>query len=299
MRKVIWSLVSVAALALAGCNNSSSPQQAQGKADEGAAAAAAPQAGNKVTGQITLREPAQLSPQAKLEISLVDVSAAAAGASSADAAAASTAAPAPLATKTISPVGAFPVSFELEFNPADVNPNNLYVVKADLVDGDRTYEMPLQAPVLTKGASNQVSIQLVAQQTPAEKDLAAFEDLKKQIGGMKIKAGTKLDKDASRGWQVFRKDGQVQFIREQVDYGDKGFTETDYAYKTGKAWVAVQQKKSSKDAKPNATERVSWDVDGKPVLKQVVSGGKTGDLSDDEAASLKSQAEAILKLAGK
>lgn len=298
MRKVIWSLVSVAALAMAGCNNSASPQQAQGKADDGAATAAAPQAGNKVTGQISLREPAQLSPQAKLEISLVDVSAAAAGAAT-DATAAPAAAPAPLATKTISPVGAFPVSFELEFNPADVNPNNLYVVKADLVDGDRTYEMPLQAPVLTKGASNQVSIQLVAKQTPAEKDLAAFEDLKKQIGGMKIKSGTKLDKDASRGWQVFRKDGQVQFIREQVDYGDKGFTETDYAYKTGKAWVAVQQKKSSKDAKPNATERVSWDVDGKPVLKQVVSGGKTSDLSDDEAASLKGQAEAILKLAGK
>lgn len=298
MRKVIWSLVSVAALAMSGCNSSSSSQQAPGKADEGAAATAASQAGNKVTGQITLHEPAQLSPQAKLEISLVDVSAASAGAAT-DAAAAPAAAPAPLATKTISPVGPFPVSFELEFNPADVNPNDLYVVKANLVDGDRTYEMPLQAPVLTKGASNQVSIQLVARQTPAEKDLAAFEALKKQIGGMKIKSGTKLEKDASRGWQVFRKDGQVQFIREQVDYGDKGFTETDYAYKTGKAWVAVQQKKSSKDAKPNAIERVSWDVDGKPVLRQVVSGGKTSDLSDDEAASLKSQAEAILKLARK
>lgn len=298
MRKVIWSLVSVAALAMSGCNSSSSSQQAPGKADEGTAATAAPQVGNKVTGQITLREPAQLSPQAKLEISLVDVSAASAGAAT-DATAAPAAAPAPLATKTISPVGSFPVSFELEFNPADVNPNNLYVVKAHLVDGDRTYEMPLQAPVLTKGASDQVSIQLVARQTPAEKDLAAFEDLKKQIGGMKIKSGTKLEKDASRGWQVFRKDGQVQFIREQVDYGDKGFTETDYAYKAGKAWVAVQQKKSSKDAKPNAVERVSWDVDGKPVLKQVVSGGKTSDLSDDEAASLKSQAEAILKLAHK
>ncbi len=297
MRKVMVSLFSVAALAMAGCNSSSSPQQALGKAGD-AAAATAPQAGNKVTGRITLREPAQLSPQARLEISLVDVSAATTGATT-DATAAPAAAPAPLATKSISPVGPFPLSFELEFNPADVNPNHLYVVKAHLVDGDRTYEMPLQAPVLTKGASNQVSIQLVAQQTPAEKDLAAFEELKRQIGGMKIKSGTKLEKEASRSWQEFRKDGQVQFIREYVDYGDKGFTETDYAYKTGKAWVAVQQKKSSKDAQPNATERVSWDVDGKPVLKQLVSAGKTSALSDDEAASLKSQAEAILKLAGK
>jgi putative lipoprotein len=295
MRKVIWSLVSVTALALAGCNSSTqSPQANGGHAD--AAPAAAPQANKKVTGQITLREPAQLSPQASLEVSLVDVSAVP---TDANGDATATAPNAPLVTKTISPVGPFPVSFELDFDPAKINPNNLYVVKAHIVDGDRNYEMPLQAPVLTKGASNQVNIQLVAQQTPAEKDLAAFEDLKKQIGGMKIKSGTKLEKDASRGWQVFRKEGQVQFIREQVDYGDKGFTDTDYAYKAGKPWVAVQQKKSSKDAKAGSTERVSWDVDGKPVLKQVLSGGKTSDLSASEAASLKSQAESILKLAGK
>ena len=295
MRKVIWSLVSLTALALAGCNSSTPSTQASGNAAD-SASAAAPQANNKVTGQITLREPAQLSPQAKLEVSLVDVSAVP---TDANGDATASAPNAPLVSKTISPVGPFPVSFELDFDPAKINPNNLYVVKAHMVDGDRNYEMPLQAPVLTKGASNQVSIQLVAQQTPAEKDLAAFEDLKKQIGGMKIKSGTKLEKDASRAWQVFRRDGQVQFIREQVDYGDKGFTDTDYAYKAGKPWVAVQQKKSSKDAKAGSVERASWDVDGKPVLEQVLSGGKTSPLSDSEADSLKSQAEAILKLAGK
>ena len=295
MRKVIWSLVSLTALALAGCNSSTPSTQANGNAAD-STSAAAPQANNKVTGQITLREPAQLSPQAKLEVSLVDVSAVP---TDANGDATASAPNAPLVSKTISPVGPFPVSFELDFDPAKINPNNLYVVKAHMVDGDRNYEMPLQAPVLTKGASNQVSIQLVAQQTPAEKDLAAFEDLKKQIGGMKIKSGTKLEKDASRAWQVFRRDGQVQFIREQVDYGDKGFTDTDYAYKAGKPWVAVQQKKSSKDAKTGSTERVSWDVDGKPVLEQVLSGGKTSPLSDSEAESLKNQAEGILKMAGK
>ena len=295
MRKVIWSLVSLTALALAGCNSSTPSTQANGNAAD-STSAAAPQANNKVTGQITLREPAQLSPQAKLEVSLVDVSAVP---TDANGDATASAPNAPLVSKTISPVGPFPVSFELDFDPAKINPNNLYVVKAHMVDGDRNYEMPLQAPVLTKGASNQVSIQLVAQQTPAEKDLAAFEDLKKQIGGMKIKSGTKLEKDASRAWQVFRRDGQVQFIREQVDYGDKGFTDTDYAYKAGKPWVAVQQKKASKDAKVGSVERASWDVDGKPVLEQMLSGGRTSPLSDSEADSLKSQAETILKLAGK
>ncbi|HET6434049.1 YbaY family lipoprotein [Dyella sp.] len=286
MRNVIWSLVSVTALALAGCNSSSPSSQEPGDSS-GAAAATTPQTSNKVTGKVTLREPVQLSPQAKLDVSLVDVSAA-------DGAAAS----APLATKTISPVGDFPVSFELEFNPSDVNPNNLYVVKASLVDGERTFDMPLQAPVLTKGATDQVTIQLVARQTPAEKDLSDFESLRAQIGGMKIKSGTKLEKDASRGWQVFRKDGQIQFIREQVDYGDKGFTDTDYAYKANKPWVAVQKKKASKDAKPTATLRVSWDVDGNPVLEQRVSGGNTETLSADDASSLKQQAVEILKLAG-
>lgn len=285
MRNVIWSLVSVTALALAGCN-SSSPSSSQA-GDSATATSAAPQADNKVTGQITLREPTELSPQAKLDISLVDVSAA--GGAEAGA---------PLATKSISPVGTFPLAFELEYNPADVNPNNLYVVKASLVDGVRTFDMPLQAPVLTKGATNQVTIQLVAKQTPAEKDLSDFQALRAQIGGMKIKSGTKLEKDVSRGWQVFRKDGQVQFIREQVDYGDKGFTETDYAYKANKPWVAVQQKKSSKDAKPSATLRASWDVDGNAVLKQRTSGGKTDTLDDSDASSLKQQATEILKLAG-
>lgn len=284
MRKMIWSLVPVAVLALAGCNSSSSSQQAPDGGAKGAAAAVAAQA-TEVTGKITLREPAQLSPASSLVIDLVDVS------STTDA---STPA---LATKTISPAGPFPMDFKLDFNPAEVNPNHLYVIKAQLTDGERHYEMALQAPVLTKGNATDVTIQLFAKKTPGEKDLAAFEKVKAQIGGMKIKSGTKLEKDASRSWQVFRADGQVQFIREQVDYGKKGFTDTDYAYKDGKPWAVVQLKKSSKDAKPDTTERASWGDDGELVLKQSLSGGKTDALAADEAANLQKQAKAILSLA--
>lgn len=276
MRRMVWSLVSVAALALAGCNSSTSSSS---NAD-GNAAAAAPQT-HTVSGTIALREPAQLSPAAKLQISLVDVSAQNA---------------APLASKVVAPVQ-LPQSFELEFNPADVNPADLYVVQAALTDGERRYSMPLQAPVLTKGASNQVSIQLVAEQTPGEKELAAFMDMQKQIGGMKISQGTKLEKDVSRAWQVFRSGGAVQFIRARADYGKKGFTSTDYAYKDGKPWVIVQQKKSDQNAKPSSIERAGWDKDGKLVLKQVEAGGKTSPLSDDEAAGLQKQAVQILSMA--
>jgi putative lipoprotein len=89
----------------------------------------------------------------------------------------------------------------------------------------------------------------------------------------------------------------VQFIRARADYGDKGFTSTDFAYKDGQPWVVVQQKKASQDAKPSSTERAGWDKDGNLVLKQVVADGKTTALADDEAASLKKQAEDILSMA--
>jgi putative lipoprotein len=275
---MVWSLMSVAALALAGCNGSNAPEQ-----DNGDTAAATIKT-NTVTGTVAVRGDTAVSSDATLVINLVDVS-------STDQAGAT-----PLASKTIAPVQ-FPQSFELSFNPADVNPADLYVVKAELNDGERHFKMALQAPVLTKGAPNQVSIELIAQQTPGEKELADFQAVQKQIGGMKISNGTKLEKDVSRAWQVFRQNGQVQFIRGRADYGDKGFTSTDYAYKDGKPWVVVQQKKASQDARPSSTERAGWDKEGNLVLKQVVSGSKTEALSEDDAADLKKQAEDILKLA--
>lgn len=283
MRKLVLSLLPAAALALAGCNASSSSSQNGGAAAAGTVAAAV--TANTVSGTIALRQPAQLSPNARLVINVVDVSA--------------TVQPGtpPLATKTVAPVGQFPLSFELTFDPAEVNPADLYVVKVLLTDGDRHYSMPLQAPVLTKGAKNVVAIQLVAEQTAAEADLAAFESLEKQIGGMMVKSGTKLGDGVSRGWQIFRQAGDIKFIRELVDYGDKGFTSTDYAYKDGKPWVAVQQKKSSQSAKPSSIDRASWAENGTLVLKQHQTGSEVGVLDSDGAADLHKQAVTILSLA--
>jgi putative lipoprotein len=279
MRRLVWSLMSVAALALAGCGNSS--QSSEGGA-EGGNAAQTPAQSNQITGQVSLRDAATVSASAKLDLTLIDVS---------------TPDATPLATKTIEPANTLPISFQVPFNPADVNPAGLYVLKATLTDGDRKYNPPLQTQVLTKGAPTQVNIQLVAEQTQGEKELAGFTAVQKQIGGMKISNGTKLEDKVSRGWQIFREAGEVKFIREEVDYGDKGFTSTDYAYKDGKPWVVVQQKKSSKDAKPTSTERAAWAQDGSLVLKTNDQGGKTSPLSDDEAASLQKQGQSILNLA--
>ncbi|TCV92435.1 putative lipoprotein [Luteibacter rhizovicinus] len=277
MRRIFLSLTSVAALALAGCNHSSdgSQQQAAGGGDTGSA--------NTVSGTVALRDTSKtLSPAAKLDIVIVDVTAQNGT---------------PLASKTIQPV-TLPAQFKLDVNPTDVNPNDIYIVEATITDGERTYTMPLKAPVLTKGGKNTADIQLVGVATAGEKELAGFNGVKKNIGGMKVTQGTELKEGASRGWQIFKQGNEVQFIRELVDYGDKGFTSTDYAYKNGKAWVIVQEKKPSKDGKPTSIERAGWNDAGDLVLKDNQAGSKTDVLSDAAANELRKQAEGIYAKVG-
>ncbi|KAF1005678.1 MAG: hypothetical protein GAK28_03160 [Luteibacter sp.] len=279
MRRIFLSLASVATLALAGCGGSSGngQQAAAGGSPEAAGPA------NNVTGTVALRDAGKsVSADAKLELKLVDVSAEGSQ---------------PLASKTIAPV-TLPQQFQLDFNPGDVNPNDMYIVEVTLQDGERRYTAPLKAPVLTKGAKNVANIQLVGEATPGEKELAGFNGLKKNIGGMKMTQGTALKEGESRGWQIFKKGNDVQFIIELVDYGDKGFTSTNYAYKNGKPWVIVQEKKPSKDGKPTSTERAGWNDAGELVLKDNEAGGKTDVLSDDAANDLRKQAEAMLAKAG-
>lgn len=281
MRSVVWSLMTVAAVALAGCSSSSSPSSSSGTDGQSATAPTGP--ATSVSGTITLRGDIKPSAQDKLVISLIDVTAQGS---------------APLATKTIAPATTFPQPFELDFNPANVAPNDLYIVQADLTDGDRHYTMPLQAPALTKGnPSANLAVELAPEQTPGEKMLAAFQNAQKQIGGLKRSAGTKLEPNASRAWQVFRDGLEVKFIRELVDYGDKGFTSTDYAYKDGKPWVVQQQKKSSQTAKPSSVDTAGWSDDGTLVLKTHEAGGSTDTLGDSDAATLQQQAKDILNLA--
>ncbi len=285
MRKTVLSLMSVATLALAGCHSSNSPQPGQDGAASSGTAAGVNKVADQVSGTISLRAGSPLpSATATLVLNLVDVSASAVGSP-------------PLASST-SPAGTFPQPFKLTFNPAEVKPNDLYKIQAVLTDGERHYTMPIQAPVLAQGSKNDgVAIELVAEQTPAEKILAAFDAERKLLGGMKVSNGTKLEKDASRGWQLFRQAGQVEFIRELVDYGDKGFTSTDYAYKDGKPWAVVQETKSSRDAKPSAIDRAGWAEDGSLVLKQHQVGSDVQSLGDDTAGKLKRQAMEILSLA--
>jgi len=284
MRKMALSLIPFVALAMAGCNSSSSSSDG---APASASTAGAAKVANEVSGTVTLRSSSQaLSPKASLSIKLVDVS------STADASAP------PLALKLITPATQFPQSFAMSFDPTKVKQNDIYVVQAELNDGDRHYTMKIQALVLTNGNKNDgIAIELSAEQTAGEKALAAFTDEQKQLGAMKVKSGTKLDKDVSRSWQVFRQDSELKFIRELVDYGAKGFTSTDYAYKDGKPWVVVQQTKPNQGAKPTAIDRAGWDENGNLVLKQHEVNGNVQVLDDSTASSLHKQGTDVLNLA--
>lgn len=280
MRSVVWSLMTVAAVALTGCSNSSSPSSST--PTDGTAATAPAGPAHSVSGTVTLRGDIKPSDQDKLEISLVDVTEQGS---------------APLATKTIAPATTFPQPFELDFSAANVVPNDLYIVQVTLTDGDRHYTMPLQAPVLTQGhPTANVAVELAPEQTPGEKMLVAFQNVQRQIGGMKRSTGTKLEPNASRAWQVFRDGSEVKFIRELVDYGDKGFTSTDYAYKNGKPWVVQQQKKSSSTARASSVDTAGWGDDGSLVLKTHDASGNAQALSDSDAANLQQQASDILNM---
>ena len=145
--------------------------------------------------------------------------------------------------------------------------------------------------MLAKGSNNDgVNIELVAEQTPVRRSWRISRQ-KKQLGGMKVTNGTKLEKDASRSWQVFRKDGETQFILELVDYSDKSFTSTYYAYKDGKPWAIVQEAKPSRDGKTIYTDRAAWDEDGQLVVKQHQVGSDVQELDADAVDSLKKQAK--------
>jgi putative lipoprotein len=284
MRKMVLSLMSVTALALTGCN-APAPSPTDSGAPASTKSVAATNIPSEVSGTIALREPGQLSANARMVINLVDVSSGAAAGN------------APLVSKTVAPVGQFPQPFQLSFNPAEVKPADIYVVQVLLTDGERKYSMPIQAPVLTKGSKSVVAIDLVSEHTPGEKVLAAFTTKQKLLGGMKVSNGTKLEKDDSRGWQLFREAGQVEFIRELVDYGAKGFTSTDYAYRDGKPWAIVQETKASKDAKPSSIDRAGWDESGLLVLKQHQAGGNVQTLDAEAVAKLQKQALEILGMA--
>lgn len=285
MRTMVLSMAVLAALGLAGCSGGTGAEQGGGAANGSSAPA---QAASSVSGTVGLRDSKahKLSDQAKLTIQLVDVSKRNA---------------APLAEKTVSPIKALPVKFKFDVTPKEVHASDLYVIKAEIVDGIRHYTMPLQAPVLTKGASSTAEIRLVAVPTPAEKLFTAYKKVKAQAGAMKMNTGTSRNDKVAHGWQVFRdkKTGDIRYVVDQADFVKGGFNYTEYGYKDEKPWVVVRKHKSSQNAQPDVIYKLGWDGAGKVVLNQKVADGKTTEVGADQASKLFDEAKDMFKQAKK
>lgn len=279
MRKLVVASLLVAPLLLAGCGGSSESGGSPSTAATTSAGAPAP-AATAVSGTVTVQNPpSAITPEAKLELSLVDV----------------TQQPSVTVNKQDFAPPKFPQAFRIPFSSSAINPNDLYVIQATMQDNGRTYSTKLQQPVLTHGQPANVDLTLVAEPTPAEKMLADFENAKRQTGGMKVKSGTSSKIGESHSWQVFSDVHGVEFIIEQVNQADKGFTKTQYAYRNGLPWVVVEEQMPKPDAPATSTAKVGWDDNGVLVLDQQISGGKTDKVSDDKAKSLHKQAEAEYK----
>ncbi|HKU79041.1 MAG TPA: YbaY family lipoprotein [Rhodanobacteraceae bacterium] len=279
MRKLVVASLLVAPLLLAGCGGSSESAGSPSAAATTSAGAPA-SAATAVSGSVTVQNPpSAITPEAKLELSLVDV----------------TQQPSVTVNKQDFNPPKFPQAFRIPFSSSAINPNDLYVLQATMQDNGRTYSTKLQQPVLTHGQPAKVDLTLIAEPTPAEKMLADFENAKRQTGGMKVKSGTSSKIGESHSWQVFSDVHGVEFIIEQVNQADKGFTKTQYAYRNGLPWVVVQEQMPKPDAPATSTAKVGWDDNGVLVLNQQISGGKTDKVSDDEAKSLHKQAEAEYK----
>ena len=79
-----------------------------------------------VTGTITYRERLALTPDARVEIKLLDTSLADVAATE-------------VATRTINNPGQVPIAFEVEYDPDDIKEGMTYTVRADIYDRDKPH----------------------------------------------------------------------------------------------------------------------------------------------------------------
>ena len=111
---------------------------------------------------VTYRERMALSAKAVVEVSLHDVSRADAPASV-------------LSRQEITNPGQVPVRFELEFNPAEIDPRMTYAIQARITDyGQLIFTNDTVTPVLTQGAGKEVEMVLVRVKSPPGMELTGM-----------------------------------------------------------------------------------------------------------------------------
>lgn len=271
----LFALIFVALLA--GCNSSPAPAPK---------APVAKPIDDHVSGHVLLREPRELSPQARLDLKIADVA-------QPDLV---------LAQTTISPANQPPIQFHLPIDVSKVDAKRTYAVEATLTDGDRRYLPVLQYPVLTHNAPSAVEVTVAPEPTPSEKMYEEFKKTLGQIGGMKSINGSALNDNASVAWDAFvqgtNSGPKVRVVREISDLdGDKGRITYKMAYQNDKPWVAVKEESPAGSNHPYATTRVGWDDNGQLVLKEHAANGQNSEASADDAKAIYEHARQALATA--
>lgn len=264
MQKLALPLL-IASLALAACG------QSNNNAGPAKPTAQAPMP-TSVTGTVSLKVAAPVSPAAQLKLSLTNVS---------------LKPEVTVAQSTTSP-GQLPAQFQLPFEAGKIDPNALYVLNVELTDGERRYLAPRQYPVITKGSAFKVDVVMTPEPTASEKLETEYASLERAIGGMKRSQGSSEDETSTTAWDGFfdNKKG-LRYIREITDYGDKGRTNFYYAYREdGKVMAVVQERVPAMAEKPNATTRAGWNDTGTLVLRTKKEGGTVSELAEADAKSL-------------
>lgn len=262
MYKLIFPLLA-ASLFLTACGNSGGDKQ------QAATKAQAP-APTSVNGTVSLKTPIPLTPAAHLKLQIVNV----------------TLRPSVAIAQSNTPISAVPSPFDLAFEPGKIDQNAFYVLEVTISDGERNFVAPRQYPVITKGASAKVEVVLAAEPTPSEKLDAEYASLERAIGGMKIVRGASEDETSTTAWDGFFDSSGLRYVREITDYGDKGRTNTYFAYRDGKPMAVVKENVPAMASRPNAVTRAGWNDQGALVLKTKREGGNTTELADNDAKPL-------------
>lgn len=225
-----------------------------------------------ITGTVNLRVPAQLGPAARLDVELINV----------------TIKPSlTVATVKDIAVSALPTNFQLDFDPAKIDPAAFYVIDARLVDGERHYLSARQYPVLTKGAPVKIDVQLNPEPTAAEKVEEEYRLLERAIGGMKRSQGSSEDENSTTAWDGFFDKSGLRYIREITDLGDKGRVNTYIAYREGgKPMLVLRENVPAMSERANASARAGWNDQGELVVKVKREGGTKSELAANDAKAM-------------
>jgi putative lipoprotein len=275
VNKLLLPTLLAATFALVACNQAGQNDASKAQTTKAALATA-------VTGSVTLRTPTQLSGAAKLHVQLTNV----------------TSKPPMLAGEIKDmAVGALPINFQIDFNPASIDQNAFYVVEATIIDGERHYVSPRQYPVLTKGAPAKVDIQLNPEPTAAEVVEEDYKLLSNAAGGMKRVQGSSEDENSTTAWDGFFDKKGLRYIREIVDLGDKGRINTFFGYREdGKVMMVVRETVPAMAERPNSVTRVGWNDKGELVLHVRRDGSS---VPDAEAKSLHDRAASLYETVSK